>query len=102
MTLGRYYLNPLPLSWIRNGFNSMQILIQLFISLLIRIQGAKPMRIHADPGPDSDPGQTFKSEKIEFYKKNPHSHKSPDPDTGQPNLCGSGFGSCSDLQGRKI
>jgi hypothetical protein len=34
----------------------IQILIQLFISMLIWIQGAKPMRIHADP----DLGQTLK------------------------------------------
>ncbi len=32
----------------------MQIRIQLFISVQIRIQGAKPMRIHEDP----DSGQT--------------------------------------------
>ncbi len=43
---------------------SLRILIQLFISLRIRIriQEAKPMRIKAGP----DPGQTFKSQKVEF------------------------------------
>jgi hypothetical protein len=32
----------------------------------IRIQGAKPMRIQADPdpNPDPDPVQTFKSQKV--------------------------------------
>ncbi len=36
--------------------------IQLFIWMRIRIQGAKPMEIHQDP----DPGQTLKSQKVEF------------------------------------
>jgi hypothetical protein len=44
----------------------MQIRIQLFISIRIwiRIQGAKPIRIHADP--DLDPAQTLKSQKVKF------------------------------------
>ncbi len=32
----------------------------------IRIQGAKPMRIHADP----DPGQTLSDKKLDFNMKN--------------------------------
>jgi hypothetical protein len=32
----------------------------------IRIQGAKPMRIHADP----DPGQTLPSQKVYFPHEN--------------------------------
>jgi hypothetical protein len=44
------------------------IRIQLFISMRIRIQGAKQMRTHADPDPD--PGQTLKSQKAEFFMKN--------------------------------
>ncbi len=32
---------------------------------IIRIQGAKPMRIHA--GPDLDPGQTLLSQKVQFW-----------------------------------
>ncbi len=48
----------------------MRIRIQLFISMRIQIriqiQGAKPIRIHADPEPD----QTSKSQKVEFYMKN--------------------------------
>jgi hypothetical protein len=47
---------------------SMRIRIKPFISMRtqirIRIQGAKPMRIYADP--DSDPAQTYKSQKDEF------------------------------------
>ncbi len=43
---------------------SVRILIQLFISMRIRIQGAKLMRIHADP----DLGQSLK--KVKFYMKN--------------------------------
>jgi hypothetical protein len=45
------------------------IRIQLFISMPIQIQGAKPMRIYPDP----DPGQTLmslKSQKVQFYMKN--------------------------------
>ena len=42
-----------------------------FISMLIKIriwiQGAEPMRIHA--APDPDPGQTSKSQKLNFYMK---------------------------------
>jgi hypothetical protein len=60
--------------------------IRIPIKVRNRIQDNQ---INADPGPYSDPGQTFKSEKIEFYKKNPHSQKIPDPDLGQPNQCGS-------------
>jgi hypothetical protein len=41
---------------------SMRIWIQLFISIRIWIQGAKPMRIHADPDPD--PSQALKSQKV--------------------------------------
>jgi hypothetical protein len=49
-----------------HGLVSMGIRIQLFISMWIRIrmQGAKPMRIDADP----DPGQTLKSKKVEFLR----------------------------------
>ncbi len=43
----------------------MRIWIQLFVSMRIRIQGAKPMRIHVDPDPD----QTFKSQKVEFLQE---------------------------------
>jgi hypothetical protein len=41
--------------------------IQPFVSMRIqiRIHGGKPMRIHADPGP----GQTLKSQKVEFSHK---------------------------------
>jgi hypothetical protein len=34
--------------------------------ILIRIRGAKPMRIHADP----DLGQTSQAQKVEFSEKN--------------------------------
>ncbi len=44
----------------------MRILVQLFISMRTRIQGAKSMAIHADP----DPGQTLPSQKLYFDKKN--------------------------------
>ncbi len=37
------------------------------ISMRIRIQGAKPMRIHADPDPDTYPSQTLKSQKKKIY-----------------------------------
>ncbi len=40
----------------------MRVRIQLFILMLIRIQGARPIRIHAD----LDPGRTLKSQKVEF------------------------------------
>jgi hypothetical protein len=38
----------------------VRIRIQLFITMWIMIQGAKPMRIHPDPG------QTSKSQKVEL------------------------------------
>ncbi len=38
----------------------------IIFSMRIRIQEAKPMRIQADPDPD--PGQTFKSQKVEFLQ----------------------------------
>ncbi len=98
----------------------MRIQIQIFISIRIRIQGAKPMRIYADP----DPGQILKSQKVDFYMKNilkvgkrsktiPAKVQKPfwkavnqvyfeilvsfhlldpDLDPGQPNECGSGTG----------
>jgi hypothetical protein len=44
----------------------MRSRIQLFISM--RILGAKVMRINADP--DTDPGQTFKSQNVEFFTLN--------------------------------
>jgi hypothetical protein len=44
---------------------STRIRIQLFISMGIRIQEAKPMQIQADP--DQDPGQTYKSQNLNFY-----------------------------------
>jgi hypothetical protein len=47
---------------------STRIRIQLFISMQIRIQGAKLLRIHADRDPV--PCQTVKSQKIEYlYEK---------------------------------
>ncbi len=42
----------------------MLIQIQLFISMQIQIQGAKPMRIHVD----RDPGQSLKSQKNFTWK----------------------------------
>ncbi len=60
-----------------------RIRIQLFtsmrIQIRIRIQGAKPTRIHADP--DTDPGHTLSS-----WFRIP----STDTDPGEPNLCGFG------------
>jgi hypothetical protein len=61
----------------------------------IRIQGAKPMRIHKDP--DSDPGQTLSHRRLNFYINSskimsismlldPDSHNT-DPDSEQPNEC---------------
>jgi hypothetical protein len=50
---------------------SMEIQIQLFISMWIQIRiqilgaKAKPMRIYADP----DPGETLKSQNVQFFKK---------------------------------
>ncbi len=51
-----------PVFRIRIGF---RIRIQIFTSrrIRIRVQGAKPMRIHADPDPN--PGQTLLSQKVE-------------------------------------
>jgi hypothetical protein len=48
----------------------IRIQIQLFTSMWIqiRIHGAKPMWIQADPDPD--PGQTLLSQKLDFYMKN--------------------------------
>jgi hypothetical protein len=40
----------------------MRVRIQLLTLMRIRIQGAKPMRIRADP----NSGQTFPSKKVEF------------------------------------
>ncbi len=44
----------------------IRIRIQLFTSMRIRIQGAKPMRIHTDP----DPGQISRHKKLDFVMKN--------------------------------
>ena len=44
----------------------IQIWIQLFTSMRIQIQGAKPMRIHAD----TYPGQTLPSQKVESVHEN--------------------------------
>ena len=38
----------------------------LLLQIWIRIQGAKPMRIHADP----DTGHTLKSQKVELLHEN--------------------------------
>jgi hypothetical protein len=46
---------------VRDALVSMRIQIQLF---WIRIQGAKPMRVHADLY--LEPGQTLVSQKVEF------------------------------------
>ncbi len=52
----------LPVLWILVGFNAVLDLAFLFLQIWIRMQGAKPMRIHADP----DPGHTLKSQKVEL------------------------------------
>jgi hypothetical protein len=52
------------------NFDHLRIFIRFLLSVLwirigfmrIRIQGAKPMRIHVDP----DPCQALKSQKVEF------------------------------------
>jgi hypothetical protein len=50
----------------------MRIRIHFFISMRIqiriRIKAAKPMWIHVDP--NADPGQTLKSQKVEFLHNN--------------------------------
>ncbi len=48
--------------WTRTGFSADSNPGPSFISMRIRIQAAKPMRIHPDP----DPGQTLKSQKVKF------------------------------------
>jgi hypothetical protein len=48
--------------WFRIGFNA-----DLYLGCILmqfRIQGAKPMLIHVDPDPVSDPGQTLKAQKV--------------------------------------
>jgi hypothetical protein len=50
--------------WIRIGFNEDSDPDQDFY-IWIRIQGAKPMRINADPNPD--PSHTLKSQKVKFF-----------------------------------
>jgi hypothetical protein len=52
--------------WIRIGFNADPV---TSMQIRIRIQGAKPMRIHADPDLDLDPGRTLLSQKVEFLHK---------------------------------
>ncbi len=42
--------------------------MSMLIRIRMRIQEGKPMQIHADQ--DTDPDQTFESQKIEFYMKN--------------------------------
>jgi hypothetical protein len=49
--------------WIRVGFNEDSDPDPAFY-IRIRIQGAKQMRINADP--DTDPSHTLKSQKVEF------------------------------------
>jgi hypothetical protein len=48
------------------------IRVQLFISMPIRIQVAKPMRI-IQILPDPDPGQISKTQKVEFLNEKPQS-----------------------------
>jgi hypothetical protein len=49
--------------WIRIGFNAdLAPAFMPSMRIRIRIQGTKPMRIHADP----DPGQTLPSQKVEY------------------------------------
>jgi hypothetical protein len=50
--------------WIRIGFNVFPD--PVFVLMRFRIQGVKPMLIHADPV--SDPGQTLKAQKVEFLQ----------------------------------
>ncbi len=54
----------IPVLRIRIGFNADPDLDPTFFSVRIRIQGAKPMGIHADP--DSDSGQTLLSQNVGF------------------------------------
>ncbi len=58
------------MSWIRIGFNAdlKSSFISMRIKIRIWIQGAKRMRIHA--APDPDPGQTSKSQKLNFFTWN--------------------------------
>jgi hypothetical protein len=49
--------------WIRIYFNADPV---PSMQIRIRIQGAKPMRIHVDPDPDLDPGRTLMSQKVQF------------------------------------
>ncbi len=51
--------------WIRIGFNEDSDPDPAFY-IRIRIQGAEPMRINADP----DPSHTLKSQKVEFLHEN--------------------------------
>jgi hypothetical protein len=67
---GRWTLgpNPQPALWIRIAVNADPdpTFISMRIQILIRIQGATLMRVHADP----NPGQTLTSQKLNFYMKN--------------------------------
>jgi hypothetical protein len=55
--------------WILIGFVADPDPNPAFISVRFRnrIQGAKPIRIHADLDPDPDHGQTLPSQKVEFF-----------------------------------
>jgi hypothetical protein len=48
--------------------NRIQLFTSVQIGFRIRIQGAKPMKTHADP--DLDPDQTLPSKKLNFCMKN--------------------------------
>ncbi len=50
----------------RIGFSADSDPDSAFISMRIMLQGAKPMRIYPYP----DPGQTLKSQKVEFLHEN--------------------------------
>ncbi len=58
------------MDWIRIGFHAAPDPAFYQKAIRIRIQVAKPMRIHADLDPDPDSSQALKSQKIKFLHEN--------------------------------
>jgi hypothetical protein len=67
----RVNINVFSVLWVRIGFNAdPDPYPAFFISMLVRIRIQEAITVRIQANPDPDPGQTFESQKVEFYMKN--------------------------------